>query len=110
MLDIPMKKNILLWLNLFFISNLSFGQSNLILPQGATFNVAGNLLKTADGTQGYSHTNNIVGVGTFVSGNRPYIQSHTPHSLYFAVNNGSPAMTLSYSTWGIKQKLGNKYH
>lgn len=90
-----MKKLFILFL---FVINLTFGQSNLILPQSANTFVAGNILKTGSEVQGYNHTNGTIGIGTYVSGTSAFLQTHTAHSLDFAVNNGSAAMTLSYST------------
>lgn len=91
---------------LFLAINVAFGQSNLILPQGATSDNAGHILKTNSNVQGYNHTNGTIGFGTYV-GSKAYIQTHTPHSLNFAVNNGTPAVTLSYSTTqSLSRNLG----
>lgn len=83
---------------LLFISSKIFGQSVTILPQSANPSVAGHTLLVPIDAQGYNHSNGTLGIGTYVGSSNAYLQTHTPHSLNFAVNNGTAAMTLSYST------------
>lgn len=98
-----MKKLLIL---LFFVVNCALGQSTLILPQGASGSTAGHILKTNSEVQGYNHTNGTIGLGTYV-GSKAYLQTHTAHSLNFAVNNGASAVTLSYSTTpSLNRNLG----
>lgn len=95
-----------LFILLFFAVNVALGQSTLILPQGANNLNAGHILKTNSDAQGYNHTNGTVGLGTYV-GSKAYLQTHTAHSLNFAVNNGAPSVTLSYSTTpSLNKNLG----
>lgn len=95
-----------LFILLFFAGNVAVGQSTLILPQGATDVNAGHILKTNFEAQGYNHTNGTIGIGTYV-GSKAYIQTHTAHPLNFAVNNGAPAVTISYSTTpNLSKNLG----
>lgn len=80
---------------LFFallISIKTFGQSVIIQPSSSS-----DVLKIKKPGFGLDHrnTDGTIGVGTYAGG---YIQTHTPHNLYFSTNNSSSFMTLSYSS------------
>ncbi|WP_255079811.1 complement C1q domain-containing protein [Lacihabitans sp. CCS-44] len=89
-----------------FISIRLFGQSVTIVPSNGQFT---EFLKIKKNGFGLDHrtVDNLVGVGTFAANNSAYVQTHTPHSLFFSTNNGDPFMTIAYSaTAGLNGNIG----
>ncbi len=90
-----MKKIFTFVLTLFLVK--SFAQSTTILPSsGDSFSQPVHTLKMAG--MGFSHTSGVASLGTYVYEGNAFLQTHSPHSLYFTTNNRSAFMTLSYST------------